>query len=79
MGKGIETGTAKSMTSSIVFTNEHNEYVKLIMKNTLTIENTMPISEGAQKFLDWIKLYYDSEIKRLKDENEFLRKKLRET
>ena len=72
---GIITFT-KPMTSSMVFTNDFNKYVKLTMKDTLEVENTMPISEGAQKFIDWIKTYYDCEMNRLKDENEFLKKEL---
>jgi hypothetical protein len=46
------------------------------MSDTLEIENTMPLSEGATKFFDYLKTFYGCEVKRLADENEFFKNKM---
>jgi len=63
-------------TQRFILTNKQGKTLTLILGDTLGIENEMPISEGAKIFVNWIKTYWDIEIKQLKDENTFYKKKL---
>ena len=71
-GAGVSPNEERFM-----LTNKQGKTLTLILGDTLGIENNMPISEGAKIFVNWIKTYYDTETKRLKDENTFYKKMLK--
>ncbi len=60
---------------SIIFTKDYtsNKYVKLMFRDILEIENTMPLSDGVKIFLDELKNSYDTEVGRLQKENKKLK------
>ena len=75
---GIDNSRISPNEQRFTFTNKQGKTLTLILGDTLKIENNMPISEDAKLFVDWVKTYYDTEIKRLNDENNFYKEKYKQ-
>jgi len=66
------------------FCNDSLQCLYLSFGDTVEVESEIPISEGAEIFIDWVKTHYDCKLYEVLNENialkkeiEFLRDKLK--